>query len=42
MPWVYSECICTCLLNINKLMEMIDKGAVVEQRTNLHSCLENV
>ena len=24
MPWVYSECIFTCLLNINKLTEMID------------------
>ena len=23
MPWVYSECICTSLLNINKLMEMM-------------------
>ena len=42
MPWVYSKCICICLLNTDKLMEMIDQGAVVEQGTILHSCLENV
>ena len=42
MPWVYSKCICICLLNTDKLMEMIYQGAVVEQRTILHSCLENV
>ena len=42
MPWVYSKCICICLLNTDKLMEMIYQGAVVEQRTILHSCRENV